>query len=203
MSAMSGTVRQYVAALRVLLVLTVVLGVLYPLAVTGVGQLLFRQQANGSLVSSGGHVVGSSLIGQNFTDAKGNALPQWFQSRPSAAGADGYDPTSSSASNLGPSDPDLVKSIEARRAAAAALDGVAPASVPPDAITASGSGLDPEISPAYAYEQVARVAKARSLDPAKVRALVASLVQGRSLGFLGEATVDVLQLNLALRGLGG
>jgi potassium-transporting ATPase KdpC subunit len=195
--------RQHWAALRVLLVLTVILGVLYPLAVTGVGQLLFRHQANGSLVSAGGHVVGSSLIGQNFTDAKGNPLPQWFQSRPSAAGADGYDPTSSSASNLGPNDTDLVKSIEARRAAAAAFDGVAPASVPPDALTASGSGLDPQISPAYAQEQVARVAKARSLDPAKVRALVASFVQGRALGFLGEQTVDVLQLNIALAELSG
>ncbi len=200
---LSASLRQYVAGLRVLLVLTVVLGIVYPLAVTGVGQLLFRAQANGSLVSSGGHVVGSSLIGQNFTDAKGNALPQWFQSRPSAAGASGYDPTSSSASNLGPNDPDLVKAIQGRRASAAALDGVAPASVPPDALTASGSGLDPQISPAYAYEQVDRVAKARGLDAAKVKALVASMVQGRSLGFLGEPTVDVLQLNMALQQLGG
>jgi potassium-transporting ATPase KdpC subunit len=202
-SNVSASARQYWAGLRVLLVLTVVLGVLYPLAVTGVGQLLFRSQANGSLVSAGGAVVGSSLIGQNFTDAKGNPLPQWFQSLPSAAGASGYDPTSSSASNLGPNDTDLVKSIEARRAAAAALDGVAAASVPPDALTASGSGLDPQISPAYAYEQVARVAKTRSLDPAKVTALVAQFVQGRALGFLGEPTVDVLQLNIALSALGG
>jgi potassium-transporting ATPase KdpC subunit len=200
---LSASLRQYMAGLRVLLVLTVVLGIVYPLAVTGVGQLLFRAQANGSLVSSGGHVVGSSLIGQNFTDAKGNPLPQWFQPRPSAAGASGYDPTSSSASNLGPSDPDLVKAIQGRRASAAALDGVAPASVPPDALTASGSGLDPQISPAYAYEQVDRVAKARGLDAAKVKALVASMVQGRSLGFLGEPTVDVLQLNIALQQLGG
>ncbi|HEY5031265.1 MAG TPA: potassium-transporting ATPase subunit KdpC [Actinomycetes bacterium] len=200
---LSASLRQYAAAVRVLLVLTVLLGIVYPLAVTGVGQLLFRAQANGSLVSSGGHVVGSGLIGQNFTDAKGNPLPQWFQPRPSAAGASGYDPTSSSASNLGPSDPDLVKAIQGRRASAAALDGVAPASVPPDALTASGSGLDPQISPAYAYEQVNRVAAARSLDPAKVKALVASMVQGRSLGFLGEPTVDVLQLNIALQQLGG
>jgi len=121
---LSASLRQYAAAVRVLLVLTVLLGIVYPLAVTGVGQLLFRAQANGSLVSSGGHVVGSGLIGQNFTDAKGNPLPQWFQPRPSAAGASGYDPTSSSASNLGPSDPDLVKAIQGRRASAAALDGV-------------------------------------------------------------------------------
>lgn len=198
----SASFRQYWAGLRVLLVLTVLLGVLYPLAVTGVGQLLLRSQANGSLVSSGGHVVGSSLIGQGFTDAKGNALPQWFQSRPSAAGK-GYDPTSSSASNLGPENTDLVKSIQDRRAAAAALDGVAAATVPPDALTASGSGLDPQISPAYAYEQVDRVAKARGLAPAAVRALVAAHVQGRALGFLGEPAVDVLLLNLALEQLGG
>ena len=202
-SNMSASVRQYWAGLRVLLVLTVLLGIVYPLAVTGVGQLLFRSQANGSLVSSGGHVVGSSLIGQNFTDDKGNPLPQWFQPRPSAAGKDGYDPTSSSASNLGPDDADLVKSIQGRRAAAAKLDGVDPASVPPDAITSSGSGLDPQISPAYAYEQVDRVATARGLDAAKVKALVAGFVQGRGLGFLGEQTVDVLQLNLALGRLGG
>ena len=202
-SSVATPLRQYWAGLRVLLVLTVILGVLYPLAVTGVGQLLFRGQANGSLVKAIGTVVGSSLIGQNFTDGKGNPLPQWFQSRPSAAGAGGYDPTSSSATNLGPNSPVLVKAIQARRAAAAALDGVAPASVPPDALTSSGSGLDPQISPAYAYEQVDRVAKTRGLDPAAVRALVAGLVRGRALGFLGEQTVDVLQLNIALAELHG
>ena len=162
-----------------------------------------RNHANGSLVSAGGHTVGSSLIGQNFTDDKGNPLPQWFQPRPSAAGATGYDPTSSSASNLGPNNTDLLKAVQDRRAAAAALDGVDPASVPPDAVTASGSGLDPDISPAYAYEQVARVAKARGLDAAQVHALVASHIHGRDLGFLGEPTVNVLELNLALQQLGG
>ena len=192
------TLRQYVASVRVLLVLTVVLGVLYPLAVTGVGKVIFKNQSNGSLVSAGGSVVGSSLLGQNFTDDKGNPLPQWFQPRPSAAGADGYDPTASGASNLGPSSDVLLKNIADRRAAVAAFDGVAPSSVPPDALTASGSGLDPDISPAYAYEQVNRVAKARGLDVAKVRQLVADQVQGRSLGFLGEQTVHVLALNLAL-----
>ena len=203
MFSLAAPLRQYLAGLRVLIVLTVVLGIAYPLAVTGVGQLLLRGQANGSLVSMGGHPVGSALIGQNFTDAKGNALPQWFQSRPSAAGASGYDPTASGASNLGPSNPNLVKAIQARRAAAAALDGVAAAGVPPDALTASGSGLDPQISPAYAYEQVDRVARARGLDPGKVRTLVASMVTPRGLGFLGEPTVDVLQLNIALAGLTG
>jgi K+-transporting ATPase ATPase C chain len=182
----------------VLFVLTVILGLLYPLATTAVGQLAFKHQANGSLVSSNGQVVGSSLIGQNFTDAKGNPLPQWFQPRPSAAG-DGYDPTSTSASNLGPNNPDLLTLVQERRAAAAALDGVDPASVPPDALTASGSGLDPDISPAYAYEQVERVAKARGLDPGQVKALVNGAVHGRDLGFLGEPTVNVLELNLALQ----
>lgn len=199
----STAVRQYWAALRVLLVLTVVLGILYPLAVAAVGQLALRNQANGSLVSTGGHVVGSSLIGQSFTDAKGSPLPQWFQPRPSAAGANGYDPTSSSASNLGPDNADLLKQVQDRRAAAAALDGVDPASVPPDALTASGSGLDPDVSPAYAYQQVARVAKARGLDPAQVKSLVTAHVDGRALGFLGEPTVNVLVLNLALLRLQG
>ena len=200
---LTAVVRQYWASLRVLLVLTVLLGVLYPLVVTAIGQLLLRSHANGSLVSAGGHTVGSSLLGQNFTDDKGNPLPQWFQPRPSAAGATGYDPTSSSASNLGPNNSDLLKAVQDRRAAAAALDGVAASSVPPDAVTASGSGLDPDISPAYAYEQVARVAKARGLDAAQVHALVASHIHGRDLGFLGEPTVNVLELNLALQQLGG
>jgi K+-transporting ATPase ATPase C chain len=194
------SLKQHVAAFRVLLVLTVILGAAYPLAVTGVAQLITPGRANGSLVSSGGHPVGSKLIGQNFTDAKGDALPQWFQSRPSAAGK-GYDPTATSASNLGPESSDLLKAVQERRAAAATLDGVLPASVPPDALTASGSGLDPDISPAYAYEQVARVAKARNLDVAKVHALVAAHVQGRELGFLGERTVNVVELNLALERL--
>jgi potassium-transporting ATPase KdpC subunit len=204
---MSSTVtvvaRRYWAALRVLLVLTVVLGLLYPLAVTGVGQLLLRAQANGSLVSTGGHVVGSSLLGQSFADDKGDPLPQWFQPRPSAAGPTGYDPTSTSASNLGPNSTDLLKGVQDRRVAAARLDGVDPASIPPDAVTASGSGLDPDISPAYAYEQVDRVARARGLDPATVRSLVADHVHGRDLGFLGEPTVNVLELNMALARLGG
>jgi K+-transporting ATPase ATPase C chain len=189
--------RQHLAAFRVLLVLTVITGLAYPLAVTGIAQLIAPGRANGSLVSSGGHTTGSKLIGQLFTDDKGNALPQWFQSRPSAAGK-GYDPTSSGASNLGPESTDLLKAVNDRRAAAALLDGVSPAAVPADALTASGSGLDPDISPAYAYEQVARIATVRHLDPARVKALVAAHVDGRQLGFLGERTVNVLELNLAL-----
>ena len=190
-------VRQHLAALRALLVLTVVLGFGYPLAATGIAQLVASGPANGSMISSHGRVVGSSLIGQNFSDAKGNPLATYFQPRPSAAGK-GYDPTSTGASNLGPNDTDLVKAIQGRRAAVAAFDGVAPASVPADALTASGSGLDPDISPAYAYEQVNRVAAARHLSVDAVHALVKAHVQGRTLGFLGEPRVDVLTLNIAL-----
>jgi K+-transporting ATPase ATPase C chain len=197
-SHVGNALRQHLVALRALLVLTVIVGVLYPLAITGVAQAVFHQQANGSMVKLNGTTVGSSLIGQNFTDSKGNPLPQYFQPRPSAAGKDGYDPTSTSASNLGPNNPDLVKAINDRRAAIAKFDGVAPSSVPPDAVTASGSGLDPHISPAYAYEQVNRVAAARNLSPSAVQAMVKSHVQGRVLGFLGEPRVNVLQLNLAL-----
>ncbi|QHC57171.1 potassium-transporting ATPase subunit KdpC [Rathayibacter sp. VKM Ac-2760] len=195
--------RQYGVALRALLVLTIALGVVYPLVITGIGQVAFARQANGSLIgadgqpSSGGAVVGSSLIGQSFTDADGNPLPEWFQSRPSAAG-DGYDASASSGSNLGPTNADLVASIEERRAAIAAFDGVDPSEVPADALTASASGLDPQISPAFAELQVARVAAARGLPEESVRGLVDSAVQERDLGFLGEETVNVLELNLAL-----
>jgi K+-transporting ATPase ATPase C chain len=202
-SNVSNAARQYWAGLRVLVVLTLILGVLYPLAVMSIGQLLMRHQSNGSMIESNGQVVGSSLLGQSFSDDKGNPLPQWFQPRPSAAGAAGYDPTSSSASNLGPENPTLVQDIKDRRRAIASFDGVSPSSIPPDALTASGSGLDPDISPAYAYEQVDRVAKARGLDPSQVHALVAAHLHGRDLGFLGEPTVNVLELNIALAQLGG
>ena len=129
--------------------------------------------------------------------------PKWFQPRPSAAGAGGYDPTSSGASNLGPNDPTLIKTINQRRAAVAAFDHVPPGTVPADALTASGSGLDPDISPAYAYDQVDRVAHARGLSAATVRGLVAAHVQDRTLGFLGEPRVNVVELNQALAALGG
>jgi len=202
-----GAVRQHLAALRALLALTVLTGVVYPLVVMEIGQMLFPDQANGSLVRSGGQVVGSRLLGQAFTNGQGDPLPQWFQPRPSAAtdpsvkNDPGYNPLFSGASNLGPSNPALIKTIQARRAAVAAFDGVPAASVPPDAVTASGSGLDPDISPAYAFEQVNRVARARGLDPAAVRALVAAYVQGRPLGILGEPRVNVVELNIALAGL--
>ncbi len=185
-------------ALRLLIVLTVVLGVLYPLLITGVGQLALRSQANGSPVRDGsGAVVGSRLIGQSFTGAHGKPLPQYFQPRPSAAGG-GYDPKASGGSNLGPENPSLITAIRERRRAIAAFNHVPPAAVPPDAVTASASGLDPDISPAYAAIQVDRVARARSLRPATVRRLVAAHTDGRDLGFLGAPRVNVLTLNLAL-----
>jgi K+-transporting ATPase ATPase C chain len=195
MSTHLGTypgIRQHGAAVRTLLVLTVLLGLAYPLAMTGIAQVGFAGNADGSLVHRGGRTVGSDLIGQSF---KGD--PTYFQSRPSAAGT-GYDPLSTSASNLGPDNVDLVKAVEQRRAAAAKLDGVPPAQVPADALQASGSGLDPQISPAYAREQVARVARERGLSEAMVRTLVSEHTQGRILGFLGEPRVNVLELNLAL-----
>jgi potassium-transporting ATPase KdpC subunit len=202
MPTSSRLLGQHLAALRALLVLTVLLGLAYPLAVTGLGQLALGRQADGSLVSQSGRTVGSSLLGQNFTDQDGNPLPQWFQPRPSAAGKTGYDPTASGASNLGPTNPDLIKAVADRRAQVAAFNGVPASAVPVDAVTASGSGLDPQISPAYAAIQVDRVARARGLDPATVRQLVSRQTQGRVLGFLGEPRVNVLELNLALQRLG-
>ncbi len=145
--------------------------------------------------------MGSALIGQSFTDADGNPLPEWFQPRPSAAG-DGYDAGASSGSNLGPENEDLIAAIEERKAQIAEFNGVAVAEIPADAVTASASGLDPHISPEYARLQVARVAEARGLPESEVRDLVESRIQARDLGYLGEPTVNVLQLNLALDELG-
>ena len=202
---------QLLAALRAVVVLTLVLGLAYPLAMTAVGQVAFGENADGSLVEVDGRVVGSDLLGQSFTDADGAPLPQWFQSRPSGAG-DGYDPTSTAASNLGPGSEDLLADVCARSEQAGALEGVdggragcpvdGDRTVPPDAVTASGSGLDPHISPEYARLQVARVAEARGLPEQQVRDLVDEHVQGRVLGFLGEPRVNVLRLNLALDALG-
>lgn len=200
-------VRTHLSALRMLLVMTVVLGVAYPLLVTGVSQAAFHHQANGSLVKVDGRVVGSSLIGQTFDLPKKNPNnadeparpdPKWFQPRPSAGG---YDPAATGASNLGPNSEELARTFRERREAIAAFDGVQPTQVPTDAVTASGSGLDPDISPAYAREQVARVARARGLDQARVAALVERHIQGRDLGFLGQQHVNVLELNRALTGL--
>ena len=280
MSRLLVPLKQYVAALRMLLIFTVILGIAYPLFVTLVAQLPgLKSRADGSLVKVDGQVVGSSLLGQAFTDRKGNPLPQYFQPRPSAAGA-GYDPTASAASNLGPESivdsagkPSLLTQVCARSLAigkrygvdgsrpfctpdgvgavlavfwsgpgyrghvtrAVSLDqacpaqpflstyhgvrvqcaeqgadyargqvvpirGAAPAhpAVPADAVTASGSGLDPDISPAYAKLQEASVARARGVSLARVAALVTEYTDGRELGFLGEARVNVLELNLAL-----
>lgn len=185
--------RQLLPALRMLAVLTVLLGLLYPLAMTGVGQALFGAKGDGSLVQdASGAVVGSSLIGQSFEGE------EWFQPRPSAAG-DGYDGTASSSSNLGPTNPELLDTVTERVDAYRKANGLsASAAVPVDAVTASGSGLDPQISVANARLQAPRVAEARGLTVDQVDALIDDHTQGRSLGFLGEPGVNVLELNLAL-----
>jgi K+-transporting ATPase ATPase C chain len=181
--------RQSLAGLRMLLLLTVVLGLGYPLLMTGFGQVAFHDQANGSFVKADGRTVGSSLIGQEF---KGS---EWFHSRPSASS---YDALASGGTNLGPNSPQLLKAVQKARADVARENGVSPSDVPPDAVTASGSGLDPDISPAYADLQVARVAEQRGMSVMAVQQLVDAHTQGRTLGFLGEPRVDVLELNLAL-----
>jgi K+-transporting ATPase ATPase C chain len=191
--------RQAWVSLRAMLIITVVCGLLYPAVIWVIG-LAMPSLSNGSLIRQDGQVVGSSLIGQSFTDKKGNALPQWFQSRPSAAGA-GYDGAASSGSNYGPENTDLITAIKKRQAAIEKSDGVTVDQIPPDAVTASASGLDPDISEAYALIQVARVAQARGLSVDAVRALVEKHVDGRPLGYLGEPTVNVLQLNIALAAL--
>ena len=189
--------RQTWTAIRALLILTLVLGLGYPLLITGIGQLTLNSNANGQLVEVDGNVVGSAIIGQSFTDPDGVALPEWFQSRPSAAGA-GYDGGASSGSNYGPENEDLIAAIGDRQAAISELDGVPVGDIPADAVSASGSGLDPHISPEYARLQVPRVAAARGLSEQEVSDLVESMIQGRDLGYLGEPTVNVLLLNIAL-----
>jgi K+-transporting ATPase ATPase C chain len=191
---MTATLRQAWVGLRLLLVMTVLLGVVYPFAVFLVGRVVSGTSDGPYVTASDGTVVGSALIGQQFEGA------EWFHPRPSAAG-DGYDPLASGGSNLGPENPDLVAAVTERIAAVAAEDGVDPSQVPPDAVTASGSGLDPAISPEYAAIQVERVARERGVDLSVVRDLVAQHTSGRILGFIGEPTVNVLELNLALTGL--
>lgn len=183
--------RQSAVALRVLLVLTVVLGAGYPLTVTAFAQLAAPGGANGSRVEHGGHVIGSRLIAQPFEG------PQWFHPRPSAAG-DGYDTLASSASNLSAEHPDLVTAVRERRTAYARAHGIAERDVPADAVTAGGSGLDPHISVANARHQATRVARARGIAVAEVMRLVDDVRQGRILGILGEERVNVLELNLDL-----
>ncbi len=179
-------------ALLILVVLTLVTGVAYPLLVTSIAQAIFPSQAQGSLIIKDGKVVGSALIGQPF-DA-----PKYFWSRPSATSPFADNAGSSSGSNLSPTNPDLVKTVRGRVDALRAADPGNTAPVPVDLVTASGSGLDPHISPAAALYQVPRVAKARKLTPEAVRAMVERHMEGRFLGFLGEPRVNVLALNLAL-----
>ena len=196
----SGILRQAGVSIAALVIATVVLGLGYPLAVTGIAQLFFRDKANGSLVYSGGKLVGSALLGQSFTDAKGNPLPGYFQPRPSNAGT-GYDGSSSGASNLGPSNPVLINEVSQRVRAYRQFNHL-PASpaVPVDAVTASGSGLDPDISLQNALDQAPRVAQARHLPVARVLALLHQRTTPAQWGFLSEPDVNVLQLNLGLDG---
>ena len=197
MRAMFG--RHLVTSLVMLVVVTVALGFGYPLVVTGLSQLLFRHQANGSLVYSDGRLTGSALLGQSFTDSKGNPLPQYFQPRPSAVG---YNGAGSGADNLGPSNPQLIKAVSERERAYRAFNHLPPgAAVPVDAVTTSASGLDPDISVQNALDQAPRVAGARHLPVTTVVALVHRYTAGPQLGFLSEPVVNVLQLNMALDGL--
>jgi K+-transporting ATPase ATPase C chain len=169
---------------------TVLLGIIYPLVVTGLAQMLFPKQANGELISQGGKLVGSHLIGQPFT------APGYFYSRPSAAGAAGYDPTASGGSNLGPTNKALIDRVDASVKALQPTNPNAP--IPADLVTTSGSGLDPHISPAAAEFQIPRVAHERGMGEQDVRALVQKHMEGRQFGFLGESRVNVLDLNLDL-----
>ena len=192
--------RHLAASLLMLLAVTLAFGFVYPFVVTGLSQLFFHQQANGSLIYRNGKLVGSSLLGQEFTDPKGNPLPRYFQPRPSNAGT-GYDGSSSGASNLGPSNPQLIKLVAERAIAYRQFNGLpASAPVPVDAVTASGSGLDPGISVQNALDQAPRVARARHLPVTRVTGLVHRYTSGREWGFLGEPAVNVVELNLALDG---
>ncbi len=209
-SNLPGPVRQLGVAVRALVFFTVLLGLAYPFVMTGLSQLLFHGNANGSIVRVDGKDVASDLIGQAYTrqvvengkpkvDENGDPVmeadPKWFQTRPSAVD---YDGMGSSASQLGPNSEDLVAAIHERRTTIAALEGVRPEDVPADALTASGSGLDPHISPEYAAIQVNRVARERGLDAGRIRELVMRHTTGRTLGFLGEPRVNVVELNAEL-----
>jgi potassium-transporting ATPase KdpC subunit len=180
------------AAVVSLAALTILTGVIYPLVVTGIAQVVFPYQANGSLLVKNGKVVGSALIGQPFDD------PRYFWGRPSATSPYPYNAGASSGSNLSPTNPALIKTVQDRVDALRAADADTRAPVPVDLVTASASGLDPHISPAAALFQVNRVAKARKLEPAAVQSLVDKYTEGRQWGFLGEPRVNVLALNLAL-----
>jgi potassium-transporting ATPase KdpC subunit len=212
-------VRQHIAGLRALLIFTVITGIIYPVVVWGIGQAAFHNQANGSMVKFHNRVVGSALLCQEFVNSKGAPLPQYFQPRPSFAivgweleqhkngqyfidgtGPNNYgcNPLYSSASNLGPTNPAEIQFIKQRQRQIAAFDHVSISQIPADAVTASGSGLDPDITPQNAAIQVDRVAAARHISPAAVEALIKENTIGRDLGFLGEPAVNVLKLNIAL-----
>jgi potassium-transporting ATPase KdpC subunit len=219
MNRLPSVIRQHLAGLRILLVFTVITGIIYPVVMWGIAEAAFPSQANGSLVKFDDRVIGSSLLCQEFVDAKGNPLAQYFQPRPSYAIVDwelgthkngqyyventgpnnyGCNPLYSSASNLGPNNPAQIQFVKQRQAQISAFDSVPISKIPADAVTASGSGLDPDISPADAAIQVDRIAAARHITPAQVEALVKQNTTGRTLGFLGEPVVNVLLLNLAL-----
>ena len=195
MITMNATLRQGLVGLRLLIVMTIVLGIAYPVMIFLVGRIVPGVSDGSYVTNSSGQVVGSAMIGQDFSGDR------WFWPRPSAAG-DGYDALSSGGSNLAADNPTLVSAVAERQAAIAVAEKVATAQIPADAVTASGSGLDPDISPDYATLQVARVSAARGLDAVEVRRLVDTMTTGRFLGFIGEPRVNVLQLNLALEGLG-
>lgn len=196
MNILTGYLRQLGTALRFLLFATLVLGVAYPLAVFGTGQLIAPYQANGSILKgSSGAPAASALIAQSAADDSGAQDPRWFHARPSAVK---WDPASSSPSNLGPNDPKLLDAVAANRTAVAAAEGVDAAAVPADAVTASGSGLDPDISPAYARLQLARVAAANGLSTDDVASLVEQHTSSGVVAFLGQPSVNVTALNLAV-----
>ncbi|MFF9632618.1 potassium-transporting ATPase subunit KdpC [Streptomyces fradiae] len=206
-NSVANTGRLVWAALRMLLVLTVVTGIVYPLVVTGIAQGLFNDKANGSIVKVEGEEVGSALIGQTWNLPKRNPDdateaarpdPKWFQPRPSDSG---YDPLSTGSSQLGASDPTLTRLVGNARKAVAAFNGVPESEVPEDAVTGSASAIDPHISPEYAEIQIKRVAEARGLSGQRVAKLVEDHTEGRTAGFLGEPHVNVLKLNLALEDL--
>ncbi|MGW0761201.1 potassium-transporting ATPase subunit KdpC [Streptomyces sp. NPDC002814] len=198
-NSVANTGRLAWAALRMLLVLTVVTGVIYPLVVTGIGQLAFNDKANGSMVKVDGKEVGSQLIGQSW-NIKGTDEPdpKWFQGRPSNSN---YDPLATGSGQLSASNPELVKTVKAAKKQVAEFNGVPESEVPVDAVTGSASAIDPDISPDYADIQVKRVAEANGLTVAQVEKLVKGHTDGRDLGFMGEPRVNVLELNIALKEL--
>jgi K+-transporting ATPase ATPase C chain len=190
-----STLNHLVTAAIYTVVTVVLLGIVYPLVMTGISQLVFPKQANGSLVEVNGKVIGSDIIGELWSK------PQYFQGRPSAAGKNGYDPTATGGTNLGPTSKKLIDSTKATIDALKKANPDATLPIPMDLVTSSASGIDPDISPESAYYQVPRVAKARHISTASVEAIVSKYVHGRELGFLGEPHVNVLELNMALDGV--